>query len=294
MAYRDRVDTASGTGGLVTYRTYPDPVQAQIARARLAAEGIAAHVLDEGIHNVIMPGSPTGIRLQVPEGDLPRVEEILRERPDESARDDGEGRGVVRCPRCELAYCFHERMNVEGHSAALAFSFLVSVFMLFVPKRWHCHKCGHAWDDPKEGPAEMTKLGPDDPRPVFRLRRTHAGMGVFLGLVVGGLLAMIGGSALPKDMRSLAPLSFVVLPLVGWAVGRSLRYDLCSDPSCRAPLAPGREECPRCDGEIAGVVRSAEDHYAAAADFRRELAALRAKDAAPKKKKKKPAAPRQG
>jgi hypothetical protein len=39
------------------------------------------------------------------------------------------------------------------------------------------------------------------------------------------------------------------------------------------------------------VVRSADEHYAAAADFRRELAALRAKDARPRPKKKKKPAP---
>src|SRR5580692_5578722 len=114
LPYRERVDTTAGTGELVTFRTYLDPVEAQLARGRLDAEGIQAHVLDEGLHNVIMPGSVSGIRLQVAEGDLQRTEEILREHPWESARDDGEGRGVVRCPRCELAYCFHERLNVEG------------------------------------------------------------------------------------------------------------------------------------------------------------------------------------
>jgi hypothetical protein len=292
LPYRTTTETPLGTGELVTYRTYLEPVDAQLARARLAAEGIEAHVLDEGIHNVIMPGSASGIRLQVPEGDLARVHDILREHPWERPRDDGEGSGVVRCPRCELAYCFHERMNVEGHSAAAALSFFETIFMMRSPKRWHCHKCGHVWDNPREGPAEMTTLDASDPRPVFRLRRTHAGMGVFLGLAAGAFAAVVGASALPRDMRSLAPLALLCAPLVGWLIGRSLRYDICSEPACRAPLAPDREDCPRCDGQIAGVIRAADEHYAASADFRRELAALRAKDGAPRKKKKKPSAAR--
>jgi Putative prokaryotic signal transducing protein len=278
-----------GKGALVTFRNYTDPVEAQIARARLSAEGIEAHVLGEGLHNVIMPGSISGIRLQVAEGDVVRVEEILRERPGEGARDDGEGGGVVRCPRCELAYCFHEKMRTEGNSAGTAIIFLAAVIMVFVPKRWHCHRCGHVWSDPKEGPAEMTKLEAGDPHPVFRLRRTHAGMGLFLGLVAGGFTGMIAAS-LPRDLRWIGPIAFCVAPLLGWIAGRVWRYDLCSDPACRTPLAADREDCPRCGGAIAGVVRSADQHYAAAADFRRDLKALRAKDAAPRLKKKKKAA----
>ena len=282
MPYRERVDTTAGTGELVTLRTYLDPVEAQIARGRLGAEGIEAHVLDEGLHNVIMPGSVSGIRIWVREGNLVRAEEILREHPWESARDDGEGSGVVRCPRCELAYCFHERMNIEGNSAATALSFLAAIFMVASPKRWHCHKCGHVWDDPKEGPAEMTKLGPDNPRPVFRLRRAHAGMGLFLG-VPGGVFAVFVAAFVAFAVLGRAP-GFLALPvflsgpILGWLIGRAWTYDLCSEPGCRAPLAPDREDCPRCAGEIAGVIHAADQHYAASADFRRELAALRAKE----------------
>jgi hypothetical protein len=286
LTYRTTPERPRGTGELVTFRTYIDPMEAQLARARLSSEGIDARVLDEGLHNVIMPGSVTGIRLQVPEADLARAEELLRERPGEGARDDGEGSAVVRCPRCELAYCFHERMRVEGSSAATALMFFAAPLMLFVPRRWHCHKCGHVWNDPKEGPADMTKLEAGDPRPVFRLRRAHAGMGLFLGLMAGFFATMVAAS-LPQDMRWIGLLALLAAPLLGWVVGRAQIYDLCSEPACRTRLSADREDCPRCGGEIAGVVRSADEHYAAAADFRRELAALRAKDAGPRPKKKK-------
>jgi ribosomal protein S27AE len=303
LAYRTTTEPPVGTGELVTYRTYREPVEAQLARARLASEGIEAHVLDEGPQNVIMTGAVNGIRLQVSDGDLARVEEILGERPWERERDDGEGPGAVRCPRCELAYCFHERLNVEGNSGAAALSFFTGPLTLLLPKRlaevlmarwperWHCHKCGHVWDDPRRGPAEMTPLAPDDPRPVFRLRRAHPGMGVFLGLFGGMLAAGGAAAALPKDLGPLVgAIVFVAGPFLGWLVGRSLRYDVCSAPACRAPLVADRETCPRCAGEIAGVIRSAEEHYAAAARFRRQLAGLRAKDAARTTTKKKKAA----
>jgi hypothetical protein len=286
MPYRARPTAPSGTGELVTFRSYLDPMQAKLDAARLTGEGIETHIFDEGLHNVIVPGTVSGVRLQVRAGDLERATTLIDDQPIERPRDDGEGAGVIRCPRCELAYCFHERMQLEGSSAATAIAFIAAPFMMLLPKRWHCHKCGHVWDDPKEGPAEMTQLEEGDPHPVFRLRRSHGGMGLFLGLIAGFLGSVIA-TGLSRDIGAI--IGTVCLfggPILGVLIGRSLTYDLCSEPSCRTRLPSDREDCPRCKGEIGGVIRSAESHYAAAADFRRELAAVRAQDRARKLEKK--------
>ena len=289
MPYREKQDVVSGTGSLVTVRQYLDPVQAQLACTHLKAQGIEAHVFEAASYNPMLSSAIGGARVQVREGDLVRADALLTEHPGEDeGRDDGEGTGVVRCPRCELAYCSYGRLP-RGSGWTLS-----SLLGLFSTKRWHCEKCEHVWDDPKEGPAAMTLLGPDDPRPVFRLRRDHQGMGLFLGLMSGMLAGLMAG-LLPQDIRWLGGLLFVIAPVVGWAVGKSMTYDLCSDPACRTRLPPGREDWPRCNGAIAGVVLSAGDHYAAAADFRRELRALGEQDeqrrmkklaAGPKKKKR--------
>ena len=140
--------------------------------------------------------------------------------------------------------------------------------MIFGRKRWHCARCEHVWDDARKGPAEMTRLEPGDPRPVFRLRRAHAGMGLMLGLVAGFFAAIVlrGG---------LGVLVGIAATAVAWILGAAMRYEVCSEPQCRAPLPPDAEECPGCKGTLAGEVRAAADHYAAAADVRREMAALR-------------------
>jgi hypothetical protein len=91
-----------------------------------------------------------------------------------------------------------------------------------------------------------------------------------LAVVVGGPL---GGVAL------------LGAAFVGWAIGHAIAADVCSEPKCRTPLVPGVETCPGCKGSVAGRVRSAAEHWAAAADFRRELAALHAKDEAKAAKK---------
>jgi hypothetical protein len=270
----------------VTVRRYLDAVVAQADRAHLQAVGIRAHVIEAASINPLLAGALGGVTLEVAEHDLRRAEQVLAEStaPDPQV-DDGEGEDAVRCPRCELAYCSFERPTLRGLApGAVGGLALVLVGLRgFGGKRWCCQRCGHLWDDPKEGPKAMTPLGLDDPRPVFRLRRAHAGMGLFLGLILGflGLVSLgplLGGAALLVALG--------VVP-IAWLVGSRLRYDVCSEPSCRAPLLADAEECERCHGAIAGVVRTAEEHYSAAADFRRELAELKKRPAKISKKAKK-------
>ena len=64
---------------LVTVATFSDVPQAELARERLALEGIQAFVFDEQTGAVMpyMVGSLGGIRLQVAPPDLTRAKEIL-------------------------------------------------------------------------------------------------------------------------------------------------------------------------------------------------------------------------
>jgi hypothetical protein len=250
-------------GELVTVRTYFDALSAEIDRANLASQGIQAFVAEATSSNLVW-GSAVAARLQVSSHDFVRSCAVLEEKaPEESAGDDEE-LGVVRCPRCELAYCVREK---EG--------------------AWCCQRCDHRWDDAEAGPLAVTRLEVGDPRPVFRLRRTHGGLGFFVGLVAAFL---IGAVTLHGGLGFLAAAGAI---LIGWLVGRSFRYEVCSVPDCRAALGPGDEECASCGGTIAGVIRSASEHYAAAADFRRELSDIRRRDRAKKleKRKKRPALP---
>jgi hypothetical protein len=287
-----RTPSKPGTRGeLVTVRRYLDPVVAHADCAHLTAAGITAHVIEAASYNPLLANAVGGVQLQVGSSDVDRAEEILAAgAPGVSAElDDGEDPGAVRCPRCELAYCSFERPRLRGIApgAAGGLALIVSAFLAMGKKRWCCHRCGHVWDDPKEGPAAITKLEPDDPRPIFRLRRGHAGMGLFVGLIAG----FFAGTVLGGSMGTI-----VGLAVIGgaWLIGGMLRHDVCSEPQCRAPLPLGVEECPRCKGAVAGVILTAEAHYSAAADFRRDLAALHAQRSAPKLKKAKKAKPRLG
>ena len=63
---------------LVTVASFPDVAQADLARERLALEGIRAFVIDELTAGVMpyLTGS-TGVRVQVEPKDVERAREIL-------------------------------------------------------------------------------------------------------------------------------------------------------------------------------------------------------------------------
>jgi hypothetical protein len=282
----------------VTIARYLDLTEAQLARVRLGGEGIESFVIEAAGFNPLLSGAAGGVQLQVRERDIERARAILAEpaaepeAEDDAADDPGEP--VVRCPRCELEYCFHERARVV-RNAPMPILVIANLFVAGASKlRWRCRKCEHVWDDPAAGPARMTRLLPGDPKPVFRLRRGQAGMGLFLGLMVGFFgTVVIGSGAFGREVaQGVFPASVLVMSgLLGWLIGRSARRDVCSEPSCRAPLPGGADECPSCKGAISGAVTSAPEHFAAAGEARREIAASREVEAPRKKKKKKPVAP---
>ncbi|MEO5725923.1 MAG: hypothetical protein ABI134_24320 [Byssovorax sp.] len=285
----------------VTIARYLDVTEAQLARVRLGGEDIESFVIEGSGFNPLLTGATGGVQLQVRERDLDRAREILAETPPE-VEDDPEpavgGERVVRCPRCELEYCYHERVRAAGQAIG-PLIVLVQVFASSVTaKRWRCRKCEHVWDDPGEGPARMTRLEPGDPRPVFRLRRGRGGTGLFLGLILGFVGAVVTASLIGRiedDLGRMAALIgyaalFFGVPVLGWRVGKAVQSDVCSEPSCRAPLLRGAEECSGCKGTIAGTITSAPEHFAAAADVRREIAASRKVELPRKKRLAEPAA----
>ena len=258
--------------GHVTLRRYLDPIEAQMDRARLASEGIPARVIEPTAFNPLYTAAAGGVTLDVRAGDATRAELILNdvavERPHGyrvaagQAGEEEEDPDAVRCPACESEYTSFGRAGLRG---------------LLGPRRWRCDRCEHVWDDPSEGPKSITRLGPGDPRPVFRLRRANRGTGMFLGLGAAVLLLLATLILPPYAGETMAMLAFAA-PIIGWFAGGRIAVDLCSEPRCRARLLPAAETCPACKGSIAGRVRSAAEHHSAAAAFRRELLVLHEKD----------------
>ncbi len=298
--YRERLELdEDGDGdGVVTVGTFQTTVEAEMSREYLKAHGVDAHSHDTASFNPLMNVAAGGARLLVAKRDEARARFFLdraARTPTTTAEDDAE-EGDVRCPRCEQTYCFQESMaSHEAHQAAMASPLLALLMMPFRlrKKRWHCHKCQYVWDDAEEGPKRATPLGPDDPRPVFRLRRHRGGTGLFVGLVL-----MMGITVLLAGLFKSSGLGFLGFPLgivaafLAYRAGRRTITDVCSAPHCRAVLPPGEEECPSCHGFVAGVIRFAHEHYSESAAFRRELRDIEAEKA--EKAKKKKALPKKG
>lgn len=263
-------------------------LDADLARLRLEAEGIRhARVIEHLSFYPTVNDTTGGVRIQVLAEDEQRAAALLADALPEDAhhigsyRDanlvvDEEPRDVLRCPACEHEFCFYGRPRMFETTNALGK--LGPAFILLLPlapfavvargfgaKRWRCDKCGHAWDDVSEARLELTPSDPLDPRPVFRLARAHAGVGALVGALVG----FIGGLLLTLEH----PLVLLFAGVVGgWVAGSFVRYDVCSEPTCRKRLKPGDEVCEACKGHIAGAITVAREHFKEAAAFRRELA----------------------
>lgn len=285
-AYREPPQRSADDDSLVVIGEYIDSIDAEMARTGLESHGIEAFVIDVMSFNPLLSGLAGGIQLKVRESDAERAASLLGhmagpDKNDGNDDDDGE-EGEVRCPRCELAYCFFEHSRPEGKGAVSLLGLGHYLIGRARPKRWRCHRCLHEWDDSSDGPAALTRLHPDDPRPIFRLRRARRGMGLFLGLFAG--IGVSAASALAG--YPIGGFAMFAGPILGVWIGGMFTHDVCSQPGCRAPLAPGESECPRCRGTVAGVIRYAHEHYSEAAQVRRELAALRAKPGKGEGKKK--------
>jgi hypothetical protein len=284
--YRERPELtdAPDRGEVITVATYATTVEAEMSREYLKAHGVPASTHEASSFNPLLNVAAGGARLLIRASDEAQARYFLERaaRTPTTSREDDDDETDVRCPRCELTYCFQENaFDNETQEDALTSPFLSLFTLPFASRRrrWRCHKCLYVWDDAAEGPKRATSLEPDDPRPVFRWRSHRAGAGLFAGLVlmfaVWGLAAAVGATG---PLRWLAVGLGLVPVVMGYRLGRRSVTDVCSAPSCRAVLPPGDEECASCHGSIAGVIEFAHEHHAKAAELRRELRALRAAD----------------
>jgi hypothetical protein len=137
---------------LVTLETFTSPWEAQLARARLEAEGIHSFIADENFIRLYwaLSNAVGGVKLQVREEDATRAAELLQTRrpipeiylvtEEEAARP--------RCPGCKSDNVFFERWSRRG--------FIGSWILLGLPlpiplRRWSCRNCGAEWKEEEIG-----------------------------------------------------------------------------------------------------------------------------------------------
>ena len=147
----------------VVVETFTSPWEAQLARARLEAEGIETLVADEHLvrMNWFISGAIGGVKLKVRQEDAERAAEALRPGdpiPEIDLVTEAEAY-CRRCPGCNSDNVTHERWS------RLAFfgSCLLFGFPLPVPRnRWSCRHCGEVWSEDDLRPGLGAALGKAD------------------------------------------------------------------------------------------------------------------------------------
>jgi predicted esterase len=146
----------------------------------------------------------------------------------------------------------------------------------------------HPWTANQEpNPSELDPIEPDgnEGSIVFRLRRNHKGLGLFIGFCVG----LYGSTFLVGPAGFVAVLAIAA---AGWIIGNIITYEVCSDRKCRARLTPDATYCPGCNGKIEGVIYNASEHDAAVGNLRRSRHAAEDEAGEPARPKPAPEAKR--
>jgi hypothetical protein len=107
--------------------------------------------------------------------------------------------------------------------------------------------------------APVSRALPNRGQRVFRVPRNRA---TRYAMLFGSAAAALGGVVGRADPASVVS-SALLGTLLGAGVGGRRRRDECSDPDCAAVLGEGEQSCPRCGGEISGVIARPEDRLAA-------------------------------
>lgn len=112
-------------------------------------------------------------------------------------------------------------------------------------------------------------------KPVFMVDRSMAprlGRVLFMSaLMLGGVLTRMSPDGGGMSMGSVSLIA-VGLGIGGLGVGRLFRDRRCSEPKCGGPLTPDTRVCPRCGGDVVGVIKHPKERLAAEEAHQKALA----------------------
>ncbi len=140
------------TDKIIVFRTFVDPIKANIVKGLLDSYGIECFLSDENIVtlNAMYSNAIGGVKLNVFEKDLDRIVSILAsENIVQVSEPESEEKDKIFCPNCHSSnVVFGDSVNKKfGMSTAVIFSFIISflfaIYPFFARKRFHCFDCGH-------------------------------------------------------------------------------------------------------------------------------------------------------
>lgn len=133
---------------IIVYRTFYNPIEANIIKAKLEDSGIPCFLTDENVATIqpLFNQAIGGVKLNVFEKDVAQINELLvddleLEVPELDAEQD---EAAVQCKECGSTNVSYGIATKNKHSWWVAvLSILLMVYPFKVNKCYHCYKCGH-------------------------------------------------------------------------------------------------------------------------------------------------------
>jgi len=129
---------------LITLKTFDNPIDAHLMRAKLESENIVCFLFDEHtvgmnpLYNVTLGG----IKLKINKSDIEKATEIIDQvSKTPSTNEVGE---VIRCPNCKSEDLYSGFKSMRGGKGVLSaiIAFLFMVFPIFYKTVYKCKTCG--------------------------------------------------------------------------------------------------------------------------------------------------------
>lgn len=127
----------------ITVRSFDNYIDANIMLGKLQNEGITCFLRDEYTVTIdpILTNAVGGIKLTVPEADVPRAVHLLE-------MFDKEKRKQLECPQChshDVEYISNPQRSGNWLSAVIGFLF--GNYAVSIKKVYHCFACGFEFDE---------------------------------------------------------------------------------------------------------------------------------------------------
>jgi hypothetical protein len=134
---------------IVTYKTFDNSPEAHIIKSLLESNGIECFLSNENFVslNPILSQATGGIKLNVFEKDIDKIEAIIKSENEENigndAKDEQENKTAFICPFCgSYNISFGNATKRKFGVFTLIVSFLLMVYPFKMRKVYHCFDCG--------------------------------------------------------------------------------------------------------------------------------------------------------
>lgn len=124
---------------IIIFKTFDNPVEANIVRGLLLDHDIECFLKDENIVglNPLYSNATGGIKLMLKEEDLEKASQII-EQTTENYKNE------FKCPKCgslEVNFITNKKNSTNWFSIAL--SFITLTYPIYLEKKYECTNCGN-------------------------------------------------------------------------------------------------------------------------------------------------------